>query len=340
VDGHLADGLERTRAAGSLVARTIALRAGDRAARRRFDGVRYVHTRFGAVDLVTLRDRLSILGVAVVAWFAAFGGTWIAYDSYAYWGVHPKAPYTFDFTPDQYGAFRYSPAVAQLFAVFHLVPWPVFAIGWMAFLAFVLAWMGRRWTLAVLVFAPLGQDLYLGNIEVLLAAAILFSFRWPGAWAFVLLTKVTPGVGLIWYVVRREWRNLAVALGVTGGVVAISFALSPQPWFEWPHAILAVGGRPAPWWIIARIGLAMLLIAWGARTGRAWTLIVGGTLAMAWLDFKTFSMLVGLVAFLPALPGDEPSLADELGISGRHPVRRADRAAAGRAAAGRAAAGR
>jgi hypothetical protein len=51
---------------------------------------------------------------------------------------------------------------------------------------------------------------------------------------------------------------------------------------------------------------------------------------MAWLDFKTLSMLVGLVAFLPALPGDEPSLADELGISGRLPVRRAARVLARR----------
>ena len=43
--------------------------------------------------------------------------------------------------------------------------------------------------------------------------AIVLGFRWPFTWAFVLLTKVTPGVGLLWFAVRREWRSLAIALG-------------------------------------------------------------------------------------------------------------------------------
>ena len=46
-----------------------------------------------------------------------------------------------------------------------------------------------------------------GNISLLLAVAIVVGFRWPAAWAFVLLTKVTPGIGLLWFVVRREWRS-------------------------------------------------------------------------------------------------------------------------------------
>ncbi len=274
---------------------------------------RYLRTRFGVFDMLAVRDRASILGLVVVAWFAAFGGTWVAYDSYAYWAVHPKTPYLFDFTPDQYGAFRYSPAIAQLFAVFRFIPWPVFAIAWMVFLGLVLAWMGRRWTLAAIAFVPVAYDVYLGNIEILLAAAIVLSFRWPGAWSFVLLTKVTPGVGLIWYVVRREWRNLLIALGFTAAIVGLSFALAPDLWFQWPTAIMSVGGRPAGYWVIVRMALAAALIAWGARTDRRWTLIVGSTLALAWLDLKTASMLVGLVAFLPQLPGDEPGLLESLG---------------------------
>jgi hypothetical protein len=50
---------------------------------------------------------------------------------------------------------------------------------------------------------------------------------------------------------------------------------------------------------------AALLVIWGARTNRPWTVIVAGTLALAWLDLKTTALLVGLAAFLPALPGDE-----------------------------------
>ena len=259
----------------------------------------------GQLDQVVLRDRLSLAGIAVLAWFAAFGGSWVAYDAYAYWSVDPKAPYHFDFSPDQFGAFRYSPAIAQLFSLFHLLPWPAFAIGWFVFLALVVAWLGRRWSLAVLVFVPIVWDAYLGNIEILLAAAMVLGFRKPAAWLFVLLTKVTPGIGLLWFVARREWRNLAIALGATALIVGISYVIAPALWLEWPRSILAVQGRPAPVATVARVLGAALLVIWGARTNRPWTVIVAGTLALAWLDIKTTALLVGLAPFLPALPGDE-----------------------------------
>jgi hypothetical protein len=259
----------------------------------------------GQLNQVVLRDRLSLAGIAVLAWFATFGGSWVAYDAYAYWSVDPRAPYHFDFNPDQYGAFRYSPAVAQLFSLFHLLPWPAFAIGWFVFLALVVAWLGRRWSLALFVFVPIVWDGYLGNIEILLAAAMVIGFRKPAAWSFVLLTKVTPGIGLLWFVARREWRNLAIALGATAVIVGISFAIAPGLWLEWPRSILAVQGRPSPVTTVARVLAAALLVIWGARTNRPWTVIVAGTLALAWLDLKTTALLVGLAPFLPALPGDE-----------------------------------
>jgi len=43
----------------------------------------------------------------------------------------------------------------------------------------------------------------------LLAVAIAVGFRYPAAWALVLITKVTPGIGLVWFAVRREWCPLA-----------------------------------------------------------------------------------------------------------------------------------
>jgi hypothetical protein len=259
----------------------------------------------GQLDPVVIRDRLSLAGIAVIAWFATFGGSWVAYDAYAYWSVDPKAPYHFDLSPDQFGAFRYSPAIAQIFSLFHVLPWPAFAIGWFIVLALVVAWLGRRWSLAMLVFVPIVWDAYLGNIEILLAAAIVLGFRKPAAWSFVLLTKVTPGIGLLWFVARREWRNLAIALGATAVIVGISFAIAPAAWFDWPRSILAVEHRPAPFTTAARVLGAALLVIWGARTNRPWTVIVAGTLALAWLDLKTTAMLVGLAPFLPALPGDE-----------------------------------
>ncbi len=62
----------------------------------------------------------------------------------------------------------------------------------------------------------------MGNVHMLLALAIVLGFRWPATWSFVLLTKVTPGIGLLWFAVRREWRSLAIALGATAVLVTLS----------------------------------------------------------------------------------------------------------------------
>ena len=93
-------------------------------------------------------------------------------------------------------------------------------------------WLGGRWALAWLVFLPVLIELYHGNIHLLLAAAIVLGFRHPWTWSFVLLTKVTPGVGLAWFAVRREWRALAIALGVTGAIVAVSWLTDPTSWSD------------------------------------------------------------------------------------------------------------
>jgi hypothetical protein len=72
-----------------------------------------------------------------------------------------------------------------------------------------------------------------GGLHLLIAAAIVLDFRWPATWAFVILTKVTPGVGLVWFAVRREWRRLAIALGVTAALVLISLVIDPALWRAW-----------------------------------------------------------------------------------------------------------
>ena len=71
------------------------------------------------------------------------------------------------------------------------------------------------WALAWLAFFPVASELYHGNIDLILAAAIVAGFRWPVAWAVVLHTKLTPGIGLLWFAVRREWRPLLIAGAAT-----------------------------------------------------------------------------------------------------------------------------
>jgi hypothetical protein len=68
-------------------------------------------------------------------------------------------------------------------------------------------------------------------------------------------------------------------------------------------------GEYVPILIPLRFLVACLLIVWGARTDRPWTLVVAGTLALAWLDLKTMSLLVGLAAFVPSTRGTPATAA-------------------------------
>ena len=86
-----------------------------------------------------------------------------------------------------------------------------------------------------------------GNISLLLAGAMVIGFRYPAAWAFVILTKVTPGIGLLWFVVRREWRQLGIALGATAAIVAVSFVVMPGAWIEWMQVLVRIAGRDGTW---------------------------------------------------------------------------------------------
>jgi len=136
-----------------------------------------------------------------------------------------------------------------------------------------------------------------------LAAAIALGFRYPAAWAFILLTKVTPGIGLLWFAVRREWRPLGIALGATAGLTAVSLVVDGRLWEMWLNgAILRVAqegvGQPTlPIPLTLRLPAAALLVAWGGLTDRRWT--VPAAAAMA-LPVPWFSGLA-ILAALPAL---------------------------------------
>lgn len=164
-------------------------------------------------------------------------------------------------------------------------------------------------------FKPISEPanhLTIGNIQPLILAAVVLGLRYPAMWAIPLLTKIGPGVGLLWFVVRREWRNLAIALGVTGTIVAVSLVIDPKAWGDWVRFMLAnvatpspVPVVPIPGWI--RFPAAIALIVWGARTDRPWTLpIACGIASFALYEWSFLTIWLGVFAFAgPWAPRDE-----------------------------------
>jgi hypothetical protein len=218
----------------------------------------------------------------------------LAFDVVAYWSVDLARPYGGDV--GDLGFFAYAPPIALLLAPFTALPWLAFVSFWYALLLGAVVYLGRRDLLAVLALPPVAVDLYHGNIHLLLAAAIAVGMRYPAAWSFVLLTKVTPGIGLLWFAVRREWRNLALAVGATAAISIVTFVILPAQWLGWAQMLLDSAGTPPPWpalpiplWL--RLPVAAAVVAWGARTDRAWTVPVSAALALPALWPGGFAIL-------------------------------------------------
>ena len=158
-----------------------------------------------------------------------------------------------------------------------------------------MAILGRRYApLLVIGFPPVLLELLNGNIHLLMALAIWAGLRWPVAWAFVLLTKVTPGVGVVWFIARREWRNVALALGSTGLIVIVGVLIAPQLWADWFATLARANGTPATSSVVPlpiRLPLAILIAWYAGRTDRAWLVPVACVAAMPALWLQSTALL-------------------------------------------------
>lgn len=227
-----------------------------------------------------------------------------AVDAHAYWAVNLADPYTRPVAT--LDAFTYTPPAALLFAAigqWNGVPFPIFEAFWTLLIGLALLWLTGPWALLFLVIPVVASDLYLGNIHVLLAAAIVLGLRWPALWAVPLLTKPSCGVGLLWFFARGEWRRLATALGTTAAIAALAFLVAPDLWPKWIAYILGTGLAPStgtafvvPLPLIVRLPAAVLLVIWGARTNRLWTLPTASMLALPVLWMVGLAMLAGAFA--------------------------------------------
>lgn len=225
-----------------------------------------------------------------------------AYDSYAYWATRFGIDYSATYQGAS-GAYLYSPAFAQLIGPLVALPWPVFLALWTVLAAIPLAWLAGRYALPLVVLPPVFMSVALGQLDLAFAVVALVGLRWPALWALPILTKITPGIGLLWFLVRGEWRSLGIAALATGVVVAVSAAVDPVAWVGW-LALLArmdfpeLGG--GLWFLPLPLGFRLFvvaaLIAWGASTDRRWVLPVGVCLSLptVWLNSPTI-----LVAILP-----------------------------------------
>jgi hypothetical protein len=265
-------------------------------------------SRFRLADLET--PPVVGLVVAIVLWalIVAFAEPWgrlwgTGQDARCYYQATLADPYLHSSWNDPI-AYVYSPAFLQLVSPLTALPWQAFMAVWTALLIGAVRFLtGPRLLAAGLLFPFTAMEVAGGNVSLLLAVAIVLGFRWPGAWALVLLTKITPGIGLLWFAVRREWRSLAIALGATAAIAAVSFVTMPDAWRQWLDVIVANAGKGGTWAsvpipLLVRLPAAIVLVVWGARTDRRWTVPVASMLALPALWYGGISMLLAVIPLL------------------------------------------
>src|SRR4029079_10643306 len=133
------------------------------------------------------RDSLVLIGIiaAVVYWvyLTKTGGAPV--DVHAYWAAdwanlypHPEA--------GEKNGFNYSPIFDTLVAPGRILSFDVFVAIWRAILLAALVYLAGPFTIFVLFTVPAASEINAGNIQILLALAIVMGFRYPASWSFVL----------------------------------------------------------------------------------------------------------------------------------------------------------
>ena len=246
----------------------------------------------GALQRI-IREAVDMAGIVVVVFAMAHAVLGAPADAHAYWVASLGNPYRVS-ALGLADAYLYSPAFLQVIAPLHLLPLPLFSLAFVTAGAVALYLLAGSWAgIAAALFPPVFFELGYGNINLVLALAIVLAFRWPWLWSTVLLTKVTPGIGLLWFAVRREWRSLALAIGATLAVVVVSHSLAPGEWTAWINVLRTNSNGSTT--ILPRTAAAAVLVTWGALTDRRWTVVAAATLATPAVSPVSISLLVGVL---------------------------------------------
>ena len=221
-------------------------------------------------------------------------------DAFSYWAVD-STPYTWEGNLE----YRYSPAFLWLIGPFQALPFELVLGIWTAAHVAALIWLRAGWFLIV---PGLNDDVLRGNISTFIALLAVLAIQRSAAWWMpVLLTKITPAVGIVWHAVRREWRQLALALGVTAAVMLVGVLFQPDLWRAWVATLLEADATyelghplgPLP----LRLAIAAAITAAGAWTGRAWLVPIAMLVAVPGL----WAFNLGLLAAMPRLLHRQPA---------------------------------
>jgi hypothetical protein len=260
---------------------------------------------------------IGVGGAAALAYviYWALNGLGDPFDVRAYYDVNLADPYLQQDLNG--GAFLYTPPFALFGAVLHLLPFELVVTAWrLGQSASLLLLAGPFAAFAVFTY-PVASELNLGNVNLYIALAAVVGLRWPAVWSFVLITKPSCGVGLLWFVARRDWRALRTALVVTAGFVVASLILIPSAWIGYFTLLMnpapTLDGMPVLW---LRLPMAAVVVVVGSVRNWRPAIVIAAWLGLPVWHPVSPAVLVGVAAFMWQGP-----LVDRAGWAGGLPSR-------------------
>jgi hypothetical protein len=215
------------------------------------------------------------------------------------------------YPPDQSVAtplgYPYPPLLAILFRPLALLPFAAAAAIWevVVIASFVVTvwWMGFRrketWLAIGILGVPIAWSVTIGQAQVPLT--LLTAIGAPWSIALAANIKLFPGLIALWWIGRREWRNLGLFAATLAGLALLQLILAPQASLDYLTAITLkqVGAvrnfspyvvSPLLWGGLVVIGVGVVLRL--ARTRWGWAaavvLSVVGTPRLLTYMFMTF----------------------------------------------------
>ncbi|MEW1949348.1 glycosyltransferase family 87 protein [Pseudarthrobacter sp902506025] len=229
-------------------------------------------------------------------WISASTG-WIGWDAHAYW-LAARGDMAYSRSGGEVDAYLYSPAFATVIHPIATLDWSLFYSFWVVLQSSALIWLLKplklRW--AVPFFLASVPELINGNIFILLAMCAVLGLTRPAWYSVALLTKVTPGVGLLWFAGKRDWRSLSAVAMATLLVTACSYVLTPTEWNAWLHFLLSHhdGSPDGLAGLAVRFLLAAALVLYGAKKDMAWLIAPAMVIASPIFDFPVLTLLTAI----------------------------------------------
>jgi hypothetical protein len=222
-------------------------------------------------------------------------------------------------------AYHYPPPLAQALAPLTLVvPTLAYLVAYRA-LELLVAWdlAGRRMLpmLALIAVLPVAVELRFENVHLFVALGIVVGLRrWPWLFAVGAVVKLSPGLGIVYLLLRRRWRDAVVASVIGLVIVGVSGVLDANLWRAWLDSVLGradiVGNSLLPIPYVARAAAGFALAVAGGAIGRRrgeLLLVAGITVANPGLAMNGLAVLAAVLPIWLAGPAGVGDRAERQG---------------------------